>query len=106
MIYSVAILALLFALALTLYRAFVGPTIFDRTLAANSVGTLAILLLVLLEFFTGRPEFSDLAMVYGILNVVGTIAVLKFFRVGDLGEPGEPKTPPPVDAATRSQEPI
>jgi len=45
-----------------------------------------------LGFLTGRPEFLDLALVYGLLNVVGTIAVLKFFRYGDLGEPGKARS--------------
>ena len=81
--------ALLIALALALARAILGPTVFDRLQAANTVGTLAMLMLAVLGFLTGRPEFLDLALVYGLLNVVGTIAVLKFFRYGDLGEPGE-----------------
>jgi multicomponent Na+:H+ antiporter subunit F len=46
-------------------------------------------MLAVLGFLTGRPEFLDLAILYGLLNVVGTIAVLKFFRYGDLGDPGE-----------------
>ena len=33
-------------------------------------------------------DLLDIAIVYGLLNVIGTIAVLKFFRYGDLGEPG------------------
>ncbi|MDQ3025240.1 MAG: monovalent cation/H+ antiporter complex subunit F [Pseudomonadota bacterium] len=85
--YAPAILALLATLALALARAFLGPTLFDRALAANAIGTVAMLLLALLEFLTGRPEFTDLALVYGLLNIVGTVAVLKFFRRGDLGEP-------------------
>lgn len=88
MILVPGILALLVALALALVRAFLGPTLFDRALAVNAVGTVAMLLLALLEFLTGRPEFTDLALVYGLLNIVGTIAVLKFFRSGDLGEAG------------------
>ena len=40
-------------------------------------------------FLGGRPEFLDLAIVYGFLNVIGVIAVLKFFRRGSLGDPGE-----------------
>ena len=52
-----------------------------------------MLMLAVLGFLTGRPEFLDLALVYGLLNVVGTIAVLKFFRYGDLGEPGEEAEP-------------
>lgn len=78
--------ALLVALALMLARAVLGPTVFDRVLAMNTIGTLALLLLAVLGFLSGRPEFLDLAIVYGLLNIVGTIAVLKFFRYGSLGE--------------------
>jgi multicomponent Na+:H+ antiporter subunit F len=88
MMHAAVILALLVTLTLALVRAFAGPTVFDRLLAANSVGTVAMLLLAMFEILSGRPEFTDLALVYGLLNVVGTIAVLKFFRYGDLGEPG------------------
>ncbi len=80
--------ALLVALALALVRAIAGPTVLDRALAANAIGTLALLLLSIFGFLTGRPEFLDLAILYGLLNVVGTIAVLKFFRYGNLGDPG------------------
>jgi multicomponent Na+:H+ antiporter subunit F len=53
------------------------------------VGTLALLLLAVIGFLTGRPEFLDLAIVYGLLNVIGTIAVLKYFQYGNLGDPGD-----------------
>ena len=84
--FAAASIALLVALALMLARAILGPTVFDRLLAANTIGTLAVLLLAVIGFLTGRPEFLDLAIVYGLLNVVGTIAVLKFFRYGSLAE--------------------
>jgi multicomponent Na+:H+ antiporter subunit F len=87
--FAAAAAALLVALSLALVRAFKGPTVFDRALSANSIGTTAVLLLAVLGFLAGRPAFLDLALVYGLLNVVGTIAVLKFFHVGDLGEPGD-----------------
>lgn len=85
MMFAAACLALLVALALVLARAIAGPSVFDRLLAANTVGTLAVLLLATVGFLQGRPEFLDLAIVYGLLNIVGTIAVLKFFEYGDLG---------------------
>jgi multicomponent Na+:H+ antiporter subunit F len=84
--FSAAALALLVTLVLALIRAVLGPTVFDRVLAANMTGTLAVLLLAVIGFLTARPEFLDLAIVYGLLNIVGTIAVLKFFRYGSLGE--------------------
>ena len=81
--------ALLVALALALTRSFLGPTVFDRAQAANTVGTIALLLLAVIGFLTDRPEFLDLAIVYGLLNVIGTIAVLKYFQYGGLGDPGD-----------------
>jgi multicomponent Na+:H+ antiporter subunit F len=48
-----------------------------------------MMMLAVFGFLTGRPEFLDLAILYGLLNVIGTVAVLKFFRYGDLGDPGE-----------------
>ena len=92
--FAVAAAALLVTLALVLVRAILGPTVFDRVQAGNTVGTVAVLLLATIGFLTGRPEVLDLAIVYGLLNLVGTIAVLKFFRQGDLGDPGEEEPAP------------
>ncbi len=87
--FAAATLAILVTLALAIIRAILGPTVFDRAQAGNTTGTMAVLLLAVIGFLNGRPEFLDLAIVYGLLNLVGTIAVLKFFRYGDLGDPGE-----------------
>jgi multicomponent Na+:H+ antiporter subunit F len=82
--FAVAVAAVLITLALALTRAILGPTVFDRVLAGNTVGSLAILLLAVVGFLTGRPEFLDIGLTYGLLNLIGTLAVLKFFRHGDL----------------------
>lgn len=84
-----ATLAILVALALAVLRAIRGPTVFDRVLAGNSVGTLAILLLAVVGFLTGRPEWLDIGITYGLLNIISTLAVLKFFRHGDLAYDAE-----------------
>jgi len=86
--FAAAAIALLVTIALALARGALGPTVFDRVQAANTVGTIAMLLLSVLGFLNGRPEFLDLAIVYGLLNVIGTIAVLKYFRRGNLGDTG------------------
>ncbi len=78
--------ALLVTLLLMMVRLALGPTVFDRLQAANAIGTVAMLLLAAIGFLQGRPDFLDLALVYGLLNIVSTIAVLKFFKHGDLGE--------------------
>ena len=82
MMFAVAAVALLVSLALVVTRAILGPTVFDRVQAGNTVGTVAMMLLAVIGFLTGRPEFLDIAITYGLLNMVGTIAVLKFFQRG------------------------
>jgi multicomponent Na+:H+ antiporter subunit F len=89
MMFAVAAVAILAALALATARALAGPTVFDRALAGNSIGSGAILLLAMFGFMTGRPEFLDIGILYALLNVIGTLAVLKFFRYGDLSHAGE-----------------
>jgi multicomponent Na+:H+ antiporter subunit F len=74
-----AILALIVTVTLALVRALLGPSVFDRLQAANTIGTCAMMLLALLGFLDDRPEFLDLALTYGLLNVIGVIAVLRFF---------------------------
>jgi len=83
--FIVATLALLVAMLLTLVRALLGPTIFDRILAVNSFGTKTVLLIAVYGFLMGRPDFVDIALVYSLINYIGTIAVLKFFEYDDLG---------------------
>ena len=44
-----------------------------------------ILLIAVYGFFTERPDFLDLAIIYALINYIGTVAVLKFFECDDLG---------------------
>ena len=83
-----AALAVLAAMSITLIRALRGPTLYDRVLAVNSFGTLTVLLIALHGFLTERPEFLDIALLYALINFIGTVAVLKFFEYGDLGAAG------------------
>ena len=87
--YTVATLAILITMALALARAVMGPTVFDRILAVNSVGTKTVLLIAVLGFLTDRPEFLDIAIVYALINFIGVVAVLKYVKYGDVAHPGE-----------------
>ena len=85
MMFVVIALALVVTMALTIARALAGPTSFDRLLAANSFGTKTVLLIAVAGFLAGRPEFLDIALVYALINFLGTVAVLKFFEFPDPG---------------------
>ena len=79
---GVIILSMVFSLT----RAFYGPTVFDRILAINTQGTKTVLLIAVIGFLTDRPDFLDLALVYALINFVGTLAALKLFKYGRLGD--------------------
>ena len=88
MMFAAATIGLVVAMALALIRAYAGPTLYDRILAVNAFGTKTVLIIAVLGFLMGRPEFLDIALLYALINFIGTIAVLKFFRYGDLGRAG------------------
>jgi multicomponent Na+:H+ antiporter subunit F len=80
-----AMAAILVGMAMVLLRAVAGPTVFDRILAANAMGTKAVIFLSLLGFFANRPEFLDTALAYAILNFISTVAILKFVQYKRIG---------------------
>jgi multicomponent Na+:H+ antiporter subunit F len=78
--YLVLSLAILVTMVLALVRALRGPTVYDRVLAVNMFGTKTVLLLAVIAFLLGRPDFLDLALAYALINLVGILAVLEFFQ--------------------------
>jgi multicomponent Na+:H+ antiporter subunit F len=87
---AVAVFAILGTMGLALARAFLGPTVFDRLLAANMFGTKVVLLVAVLGFLDGRPEFLDIGLVYAMISFITVIAVLRFFELGHFA-PLDPK---------------
>lgn len=83
-------LAILITMGLALVRGLLGPTVYDRVLAVNTFGTKTVLMIAVLGFLMGRPEFLDIALLYALINFIGTIAILKFFESQDLGKASPP----------------
>lgn len=69
---------------LCLVRAYLGPTPADRLLAINVIGTKTLVALSLLAFVFERALFVDVALVYGLLNFVVTLAASRLIETGRL----------------------
>jgi multicomponent Na+:H+ antiporter subunit F len=78
--YYFVTVATLLTMALALLRALLGPSIYDRVLAMNMFGTKTVLLVSVIAFLFGRPDFLDLALAYALINFIGVLAVLEFIR--------------------------
>lgn len=87
MMFAATALGILVCMTLAMARAVLGPTVYDRIMAVNSFGTMTALIIAVLGFMAGRPDFLDIALVYALISFIGTIAVLKFIRYGDMGWP-------------------
>ncbi len=83
MIFIVTLAAVLITIFLALLRAGWGPTVFDRILALNLLGTKTVLLILVVGFLTQRPEFIDLSLLYALMNFIGMVAVLRFSKYGN-----------------------
>jgi len=84
-----ALIAIAGTMLLALVRALLGPSVYDRVLAVNMFGTKTVLLLSVFAFVAGRKDYLDMALAYALINFIGVIAVLEFFRQRKFGrEPG------------------
>ena len=85
-VFAVAMVAVLVTMLLALIRAFLGPSVFDRVLAANMFGTKTVLLIAVSGYLAGRPEWLDLALLYALMNFTGMIALLRFSKFSNLAD--------------------
>ena len=80
MMFVAAAAALIAGMVLALARAFAGPTVYDRILAVNHIGTQTVLLIAVFGFITERPDFLDISLLYALINFIATIAVLRYVK--------------------------
>ena len=92
--FFVAATALLIAMVFALIRLFIGPSLYDRVLAVNVFGTKTVLLIGVVGFLNGRPDWLDISLLYALINFIGTLAVLKFFRYRHLGDAARTRPAP------------
>ena len=97
MMFAAASLAILVTLGLALARALMGPTVYDRIAAVNMFGTKTVLLIAVLAFYSGRTDLLDIALVYGLINFIGVVAVLKLVMDGNFHSAGKAKPEPVKD---------
>ncbi|WP_076410436.1 monovalent cation/H+ antiporter complex subunit F [Shewanella sp. UCD-KL12] len=84
---TAATIAILVVMLLAITRCVVGPTLYDRILAFNMFGTKTVLLISILGFLMGRPEFLDIALVYALINFISVIGVLRYSDSNEFKHP-------------------
>ena len=66
---------------LSLYRAIFGPTVLDRLIGVNAIGSKTTVLLLLVGLIYNRVQmFVDIAMAYALLNFIAVLAASRYFQ--------------------------
>ncbi|OGQ93137.1 MAG: pH regulation protein F [Desulfobacula sp. RIFOXYA12_FULL_46_16] len=78
-LYVAVVLCLI--MMLSMYRVLFGPTVLDRLIGVNAIGSKTVILLLLIGFLYERVDmFVDIALAYGFLNFVAVIAAARYFH--------------------------
>ncbi len=86
------VVAILFLMLCNLYRVVAGPTVIDRMLGMNVIGTKTTVLIVLIGVIDGRVDlFIDITLAYALLNFITTLAAARFYQRLAQPTPPEPK---------------
>ena len=68
-------------MVVSLYRAIFGPTVLDRMIGANAIGSKTVVLLILIGFIYQRVDmFVDIALAYAMLNFIAVLAASRYFQ--------------------------
>jgi multicomponent Na+:H+ antiporter subunit F len=74
-------LYLAFLMVFSLYRAVFGPTVVDRMIGVNAIGSKTAVLLILIGLIFHRVDmFVDIALAYAMLNFIAVLAASRYFQ--------------------------
>ncbi len=74
-------LGLCFLMFSPMYRVLFGPTVLDRLVGVNAIGSKTVVLLLLIGFIYERVDmFVDIALAYAFLNFVAVLAASRYFH--------------------------
>lgn len=81
-IFTATGIVLIVTIFLCLYRVVLGPGACNRLIAANTIGTKTIVLLVVIGYIYGRDIFLDIALAYAMINFIATLGMAKYLERG------------------------
>ncbi len=81
-----AMVLIILALILNLWRVAVGPDITDRILALDTLYINSIALLVVLGIYMASSAYFEAALLIAMMGFIGTTALCKYLLRGDIIE--------------------
>lgn len=76
-VFTVALIILAVLVILCLFRAILGPSMADRIVAINIIGTLTIMMIGILAIYLKEGYLIDVCLVYAMLSFLAVIVLTK-----------------------------
>ena len=82
MVLTIALICLVIAIVLTIYRVIQGPTWGDRITAMDFLTSCLAVLIVIIALKTGFTDLLDIALLMSVLGFLSTVALARYlFRL-------------------------
>jgi len=78
--YFLVIFILSIAIFISVLRFVFAEEIYTKILSVNLIGTKIVLLILLSGMVPIMKDFTDIAMVYALINFISTIVILKYYQ--------------------------
>ncbi len=83
---QLALLCITISMGILVYRVIKGPSIPDRVIALDAIGTNLICMIAVLSILLDTSMFLEVILLNGILSFTGTVAFSKFLEKGEIIE--------------------
>ncbi|OWZ83904.1 monovalent cation/H+ antiporter complex subunit F [Natranaerobius trueperi] len=77
-----AAIALAVLIIISLYRAYVGPSCFDRVVAINIISTKVVTIIAVISYIYEQEFFLDVALVYALISYITVVGIAKYVEHG------------------------
>ncbi len=78
-IFHIVIVILAIMLLLCLLRAIIGPTIADRLVAVNMMGTMVMVIISILALLMSEGYLVDICLIYAMISFLAVVVLTKVY---------------------------
>ena len=82
--FEISLITLILLSAMIFIRVIIGPSITDRVISINVLGTKVSMMIILLSFITNQESYVSVALIFAMIAFVATIGISKYIDHGNL----------------------
>ena len=78
-VFTAALIILAVMVVLCLVRAVIGPTVADRLVAVNMIGTMVMVIIAILSLRHNEGYLADICLIYAMISFLAVVVLTKVY---------------------------